>query len=286
MARLKISKFDVINTMILIMIAVICILPFHYVFVTSLSNPQLVKEGHISLLPKGFSLKAYMIILQQPKFFNAFKITIYRTVVGVVLNLLLQCMMGYALSKKYLKTREFFIKFIVFTLLFNAGMIPTYLIVRYTGLIDTLWALVVPDAISAWNVLVLITFFSGIPESIEESAKIDGANEIIIFFKLILPLSIPAVSTIGLFIAVRHWNALMDGVLYINKSSLKPLQVYLMEIIMRSQAHDSRNIAEDALPSLSFQTTAIFVSTLPILVVYPFIQKYFTKGIMIGAIKG
>lgn len=285
--KTKVSVSGIINIVVLVVIVFICILPFYYVVVVSLSEPILVKEGQITLFPIGFSLKAYEVILKQNKFFNAFKVSVFRTCIGLVINLALQCTMAYALSKKYIRGRKFLMLFVVFTILFNAGIIPTYLVVKYTGLMNSLWALVIPDAISAWNVLILVSFFSNIPESIEESAKIDGANDILVFIKLVLPLSIPAVSTIGLFIAVRHWNSLMDGVIYINKTSLKPLQVYLMDIVMRSERYDmSDNALEEALPSLSFQTAAIFSSTLPILLGYPFIQKYFSKGIMIGAIKG
>ena len=175
----------------------------------------------------------------------------------------------------------------VFTLLFNGGIIPTYLVVRYTGILNTIWALIIPDAISAWNVIILVSFFSSIPDSIVDSAKIDGANDIVIFNRLILPLSIPAVATITLFVAVQHWNALMDAVIYINKSTLKPLQIYLLDLVQRTQMNDLfATQSEQDLPTLSIQTAAIFAGTLPILVVYPFIQRYFIKGVMIGAIKG
>lgn len=282
----RISVAGIINMLALLAIVFVCILPFYYVIVVSLSEPALVREGQVSLLPRGFSLKAYEVILSQSKFFNAFKVSVLRTGLGLVLNLALQCTMAYALSKKYIRGRRFLMLFVVFTILFNAGIIPTYLIVKYTGLINSLWALIIPDAISAWNVLILVSFFQNMPESIEESARIDGANDILVFVKLVLPLSLPAVSTIGLFIAVRHWNSLIDGVIYINSTSLKPLQVYLMDIIMRSERYDMSDAFEEALPSLSFQTAAIFSSTLPILLGYPFIQRYFAKGIMIGAIKG
>ena len=176
---------------------------------------------------------------------------------------------------------------IIFTMLFNGGIIPTYLVVKGTGLLDTIWALIIPNAISAWNVTILISFFSTIPESISESARIDGANDFIIFARLVLPLSIPSVAVIVLYIAVGHWNGLMDAVLYINKSSLKPLQVYLMDLVMRNQMTDMYSDSNSqAVTTLSVQTAAIFASTLPILFIYPFVQKYFVQGVMIGAIKG
>lgn len=283
----KFSVYKTVNLLVLLVLVLLCIIPFYYVFMVSLSDPTLVKEGRITLLPQGFSLEAYKSILAQKQFLGAFQVSMARTVVGIIVGLLLQCTLAYALSRSYLKGRKYFILFVVFTILFNAGIIPTYMIVRYTGIMNTFWALIVPDAINPWNVLILVSFFSAIPAAIEESAKIDGANDIQIFGRLIMPLSLPAVSTIGLFIAVHHWNSLMDGVMYISSSSLKPLQVYLMDIVMRSQMSDmNTNIDSQALPALSIQTAAIFAATLPILVVYPFIQKYFTQGIMLGSIKG
>ena len=274
----------ILVVLVLMMIVILCILPFYYVVVVSFSNPLLVKEGQITLYPKGFSLEAYKIVLTQAKFFNAFKVSVMRTVLALIISLSLQCSMAYALSRKTLGGRRFFILFLVFAIIFNAGIIPNYLIVKYTGIMDTIWALVIPDAVSAWNVLILVSFFSSLPPGLEEAARIDGANDFTIFTRIALPLAIPAVSTIGLFIAVSNWNALMDGIMYINNTALKPLQVYLMDIIVQSQNYDS--ISTGVVPSLSFKTAAIFVSTIPILIFYPFIQRYFTKGIMLGAIKG
>jgi putative aldouronate transport system permease protein len=159
--------------------------------------------------------------------------------------------------------------------MFHPGIIPNYLVVRYTGLINTLWALIIPNAINSFNVLVLISFFQAIPESIEESAKMDGANDITIFAKLMLPLALPALATVGLFIAVNHWNSLMDGVMYINKSTLKPLQVYLMDLVMKTQVESLTGTgSESELTTITVQTAAIFAGTIPILIVYPFVQRY------------
>ncbi len=279
--------FVLINALILLLVSVVCLLPFYYVLTVSFSDPTLVKQGEITLLPRGFSTQAYKVILRQATFYNSFKVSVIRTVLGTAINLALQLMVAYPLSRKTLWGRRFFVFYVVFTLLFNGGIIPTYLVVRYTGILDTIWALVIPDAISAWNVIILVSFFSSIPESIVDSAKIDGANDVVIFTGLILPLSIPAVATITLFIAVQHWNALMDAVIYINKSTLKPLQIYLLDLVQRAQMIDMLATQSDQdLPTLSIQTAAIFAGTVPILLVYPFIQRYFIKGVMIGAIKG
>jgi putative aldouronate transport system permease protein len=281
------GAFPWINGAVLTVVAVVCLLPFYYVMTVSFSDPKFVKQGEIMLLPHGFSLDAYKVILRQATFYNAFKVSVIRTVLGTAINLALQCMVAYPLSRKTLWGRRFFVFYVVFTMLFNGGIIPTYLVVRYTGILNTIWALIIPDAISAWNVIILVSFFSSIPDSIVDSAKIDGANDIVIFGRLIIPLSIPAVATITLFIAVQHWNALMDAVIYINKSTLKPLQIYLLDLVQRTQMNDLfASQSEQDIPTLSIQTAAIFAGTLPILVVYPFIQRYFIKGVMIGAIKG
>jgi len=283
----KLRVFPVANALILLTLAALCLLPFYYVLTVSFSDPAFVKQGEIMLFPKGFSIDAYKVILRQTTFYNAFKVSVVRTVLGTVLNLALQCMVAYPLSRRTLIGRRFFMLYVVFTLLFNGGIIPTYLVVRYTGIVNTIWALVIPDAISAWNVIILVSFFASIPESIVDSAKIDGANDLVIFSRLIVPLSIPALATITLFIAVQHWNALMDAVIYINKSTLKPLQIYLLDLVLRSQMDDLfASQSEQDIPTLSIQTAAIFAGTLPILLVYPFIQRYFIKGVMIGAIKG
>ena len=283
----KLRVFPVANALILLTLAALCLLPFYYVLTVSFSDPAFVKQGEIMLFPKGFSIDAYKVILRQTTFYNAFKVSVIRTVLGTVLNLALQCMVAYPLSRRTLIGRRFFMLYVVFTLLFNGGIIPTYLVVRYTGIVNTIWALVIPDAISAWNVIILVSFFASIPESIVDSAKIDGANDLVIFSRLIVPLSIPALATITLFIAVQHWNALMDAVIYINKSTLKPLQIYLLDLVLRSQMNDLfATQSEQDIPTLSIQTAGIFAGTLPILLVYPFIQRYFIKGVMIGAIKG
>jgi putative aldouronate transport system permease protein len=283
----RLDIFRIMNGTILFLFAFICFLPFYYVLTISLSDPVKVKEGVLSILPQGFSTTAYQNIFKQVAFFNAFKVTVFRTVIGTILSLFLQTSFAYVLSRKYLYGQRVFIILVVFTIMFHPGIIPNYLVVRYTGLINTLWALIIPNAINSFNVLVLISFFQAIPESIEESAKMDGANDITIFAKLMLPLALPALATVGLFIAVNHWNSLMDGVMYINKSTLKPLQVYLMDLVMKTQVESLTGTgSESELTTITVQTAAIFAGTIPILIVYPFVQRYFIKGIMLGAVKG
>ncbi|WP_159880988.1 carbohydrate ABC transporter permease [Paenibacillus puerhi] len=273
---------------ILVAFALITFMPFYYVMLTSISDPQLLKEGELLLWPKGFDLKAYQIILDNQRFLTAFVNTIQRTVLGVTINLALSLSFAYVLSKRYLPGHKLFMLYIIVTMLFNGGIIPTYLIVKGTGLIDTIWALVIPSAISTWNVILLKSFFENVPDSMEESAKIDGANDWTIFFKIYLPLSTASIATIGLFIAVHHWNTYMDAVVYINSPKLHVLQIFLRDMVvqleMATVLGDMGAIAETS--SLSVRTASIFLVALPVIIVYPFIQKYFVKGVMLGAVKG
>lgn len=286
MKRRKITFSYVLIVAFLLFFSLLCLLPFWYVLISSLSDPLLLKTGDVRLIPNGFSLQAYKIVLGEVKFYRGFLVSISRTLLGTSLGLGVQAMTAYVLSRKYFQARKLCISLVVFTILFNGGIIPNYLVIQKLNLLDTIWSLVFPMAFNPWNVLLLISFFAAIPDSIEESAKLDGANDFTIFSRLAVPLSRPALMTIMLFISVRHWNELMDGVIYINSDILKPLQVYLIELIMRSSVQNMVEPMENYVTVLSIQTTAIFVSCLPILMLYPIVQKHFVKGIMIGGVKG
>lgn len=286
MRKNNLTITNIIISMILISFTILCILPFWYVLITSLSDPQKATVGDIRLFPNGFSLQSYKIVLREKKFYNGLLITLSRTIVGTSLGLLIQSAAAYVLSRSYLMGRKVLIKIVIFTILFNGGIIPTYLVIQNLHLLDTIWALIFPMVFNPWNILLLMSFFSSIPNSIEESAKLEGANDILIFFKLAIPLAKSAVLTIMLYIAVRHWNELMDGVIYINSDYLKPLQVYLIELIMRSSTQNMIEPSENFVTALSIQTTVLFISSIPILIVYPIVQKYFVKGVMVGGVKG
>ncbi|UQZ82486.1 Inner membrane ABC transporter permease protein YcjP [Paenibacillus konkukensis] len=274
--------------LVLLAFAVLTFLPFYYVVLTSISDPLLVREGQLLLWPKGFDLTAYQIILHNDRFVTSFINTINRTFLGITTNLALQLSFAYALSKRYLPGQKLFMLYIIITMLFNGGIIPTYLIVKGTGLIDTIWALVIPSAISTWNVILLKSFFENVPASLEESAKIDGANDWTIFYRIYLPLSTASVATIGLFVAVHHWNTYMDAVVYINSTKLQVLQIFLRDMVvqleMAAVLGDVGTL--DNTSSLSVRTASIFLVALPVIIVYPFIQRYFVKGVMLGAVKG
>ena len=270
----------------LVFFAVLCVIPFWYVMVTSFSDPQLVKEGQFRILPTGYSLQAYEMLFRDQRFFSGLGITVFRTVVGTSLSVLVQTAMAYALAKRFLPGQALLTRLVVFTLLFNGGIIPNYLVIQKLHLLDTVWALILPMVFNPWNVMLLISFFAALPASLEESAKIDGANDLLIYSRIAIPLSLPAVATILLFIAVRHWNELMDGIIYIHASNLKPMQVYLVELVMRTQMSSMIEPTEQNITSVSMQTAVIFASCLPIIILYPFLQKYFVTGIMVGAVKG
>ncbi|MEK3722546.1 carbohydrate ABC transporter permease [Paenibacillus sp. FSL H8-0034] len=283
------GAYTVLIYTVLILFGLITFIPFYYVLVASLSNPDLISDGELMLLPRGFTLEAYKTLVLNDKFLSAFYVTVARTTLGTLVNLILQCSFAYALSKKYLPGRKFFMLFIIVTMMFNGGIIPTYLIVKATGLIDTIWALIIPGAISTWNIILLRSFFENVPESLEESARMDGANDIYILITIILPLSMPVIATIALFSAVGHWNSFLDAVIYTNSPNLQVLQIFLRNMVVQLQnimANGDAVAMNKGVSSLTLRSAAIFASSLPIIMVYPFIQKHFMKGVMLGAVKG
>lgn len=277
----------ILSYVVMTLFAFICIFPFYYIIVVSISDPVNIREGLMIFWPKGLSFEAYRVTFGHARFYGAFRTSVLRTVVGTALGVSISSALAYSVSRPYLRGHRFFLVFLVFTMLFNGGIIPTYLVVRYTGIIDTFWALVLPNMLNTFNVIMLVNFFRAIPGELEESAKIDGANDLIIFLRLMIPVAMPAIATITLFVAVYHWNALMDGILYINTPAKKPLQVYLNDIVVAGQTEDLfGDSANKWMPTMSLKSATIIASTLPILIVYPFLQRYFVKGIMVGSVKG
>ncbi len=248
-------------------------------------------SSSILLIPSYLTLNNYIWLFRgSMRLVSAYGITISRTILGTALCLMVTVMTAYPLSKKYLPGRSPIMMLFFFTMLFSGGMIPTYLVVDTLGLTDTFWALLLPCALSVYNMILMRTYFQGIPEELDESARIDGASDIKILFKIILPISTPALASIGLFYAVMHWNAFVDGVLYIRDRSLWPLQLLMREILQNNSVAELSlgGLIEDPMrPSANLIINVIIVvSALPIMCVYPFIQKYFVKGLMIGSIKG
>jgi putative aldouronate transport system permease protein len=268
----------------LVLVGVISVFPLLFVVSASLTPySEILRNGGYVVIPRSITLDAYQQLLSEPKIPRALMVTTFITVVGTALNMVLSVLMAYPLSRKDLPGRSFFLLAILFTMLFNAGIIPTYLVVKATGLLDTVWAMIIPNAIWVFNVLVLKTFFERLPDEIVDSARIDGAGEFTILLRIILPLSTPVLLTIGLFYAVGHWNEFLQAVLYVRVEELQPLQVVVRELLTRSQS--AENI-DTALPTVTLQMAAIVIAAIPMIVVYPFIQKHFQKGVMLGSIKG
>ena len=279
--------FDTINILLLIILSIITLYPFLYVVSASLSDPVALYRGSkFVLLPKDFNIVSYKIVFRNPMIFQAYLNTIIYVVLGTVINMLMNLFGAYTLSKRYLPGNPVFMKFIVFTMFFSGGMIPTFLLVFKLGMIDTVWSMVIPNAVSAWNIIIMRTYFLGMDPAIEESAKIDGAHDFTVLFKIIFPLAMPVIAVITLFYAVGHWNAFFNALIYLRSRQKEPLQIILREILLNNDKSLTTGVYEDTeAVSENVKYALIVVSTLPILFLYPYLQKYFVKGIMIGSIK-
>lgn len=279
---------DAINAFLLLLIALSMLFPFVYIFAVSFSSLEEVLKKELLLWPKEWVTDAYRYILSSEQFIRSFFVTVFVTVVGTFVNMAFTSTMAYGLSRP-VPGRRYLLFMVVFTLLFSAGMIPTYMVVRATGLIDSLWALILPVAINPFNLIVMRQFFLNIPEELHEAAIIDGANYLQIFWRIILPLSKPALAAISLFYAVVHWNNYFSAILYINDPAKWPLQVILRQIVIVNEPNAAlqggQQLIENPPPPETVQMAAILLATLPILFVYPFLQKYFVKGVMLGSVK-
>lgn len=279
--------FEAVNSTILVLASLVSIIPFIYVIAVSFTSPHEVAKGGLILFPREWSLAAYQYIFSTNTLLRSLLLTVYVTVVGTLINLFMTSVMAYPLSRRRLRGRQGFMMLVLFTMLFSGGMIPTYFIVKYMGLTNTLWSLMIPTAISAFNLIVLRNFFQNIPEELEESAKIDGASDPVVFARIVIPLSGPAMATFALFYAVDHWNTFFSAVLYINDNTKWPLQVYLREIVILAQSRiGDASFEESQIQPLTIRMAVVVFATIPILCVYPFLQKHFAKGVMMGSVKG
>lgn len=285
---------DKILTLLFILLALFCVVPILYILSASLSDEiQLTKEGY-SLLPRGFSLEAYKYILESPKpIINAYGVTILVTLGGTAVSLLVTTMLAYVIARKDFKIGSVFAFMIFFSMLFNGGLVPTYIMLtKYYHLKDTIWALIFPYIIMPWHVFLMKGFLADIPTSLIEAAKIDGAGEVKTFFKIIVPISKPALATVGLFIAFTYWNDWYQSMLYIDSPDINSLQFYLYRIMNNIQylstSMQAGNISIDiaSLPSETARMALCILAAGPMLVVFPFFQKYFVKGLTVGAVKG
>lgn len=286
--RQKFGWFDGLNYTLMLVLVFVTLFPFLYLVNVSLSDPYYVVRGLVAWWPKGFTLESYKIILADHRIPTGYRNTILYTIVYTALGLMLTAMAGYALSRQHMIFRKFFTLMILFTMLFSGGMIPTFLVVRELGIIDTIWGMVLPGVISVWNLLIMRTFFAGLPSELFDSGEIDGLTDSGVFRHIVLPLSKPVLATMGLFYAVSMWNNFTGALLYIRSPDLFPLQVILRNMVLAGQLENDSmmNSADSALTvATTLQYSTIMVTTLPILLVYPFIQKYFVKGVLVGSVK-
>lgn len=288
--------FNVFNTILMILLAFVCFYPFWYIFVNTISNNQIASSESILLWPKGFHLDNYRTIFELPGILNATIVSVARTVIGTVLVVLVCAFLGFMMTQQKMAHRVFIYRFFVATMYINAGIIPIYLLFHYIGLLNSFWVYILPGLVSAFNVVLVKTYVEGaIPESLQEAAEIDGAGIMTIFFRVALPLMGPILATLAIFTAVGQWNSFMDTVLYVTSDKLQTLQYVLYRYLSQAQAMaaivaqgggDMSNASSGAVTAQSVKLTVTMVTVLPIFIFYPFMQKYFTKGIMIGAVKG
>lgn len=280
--------FYAFNTLVLGFIVVATIYPFLYVIAASLSDQLYISQGKVGIVPMGFHLDAYKRVFQFPMLGLSYWNTVVYTVLGTAVSLFLTVCAAYPLSRKDLPGRKLLTGFVLLPMLFSGGLIPTYLVVNALGLRNSIWAIVIPAAVASFYVFIQRTFFEQIPGELEDAAKIDGCSMIQTLWRVVLPLSVPSLVTIGLFYAVNQWNSFFPALIYLNDERLFPVQILLRDIVIQNQTdqvlvdvHDDKNLLSE-----SIKYSTLVVATLPILVVYPFIQKYFVQGSMIGSIKG
>ena len=273
---------DTFTYVVLIVLLLIQLFPVAYVFIMSFADTN-------GFMPRNFSVEAYQYIFRTITFVRSIAVSLYITIVGTVISMLGTILMAYSLSNRQVLGRRVILFLVTFTMIFSGGMIPTFIIVRNTGLYNSLFALMIPNAISAYNLILMKNYFGSLPDELKESARIDGCHELRLIFQIILPVSLPILATIGLFYAVSKWNIFMDGLLYLRDNRLWPVQILLRNIIFSitgGLGEGGEGLVHFRFSEETMKCAAIVVATLPIMLVYPFLQKYFTKGLLMGSVKG
>ena len=283
--------FDIINTLLLVFVFLVIFYPLYYVLIASFSDPDLVLTGKIFLLPKGFQLESYQKVFENSEVMNGYLHTILYAVVGTCINLAVTLSAGYALSRTDLRGKKALTLFFVFTMFFSGGTVPTYMLVRNLKLLNTFWAMVLPNAMSVWNLILCRNFFEGnIPKELLEVSLIDGCRNYYFFLKIVLPLSKALIAVMVLFYAVGHWNSYMQPLMYLSDRDKYPLQLVLKNILISSQPDASlagmTDRAEMYKQTEMLKYALVVVSSVPMIVLYPFVQKYFVQGVMVGSVKG
>ncbi|MGO4494968.1 carbohydrate ABC transporter permease [Paenibacillus sp. 2RAB27] len=285
----KTNFVDLVIIVFIIGVSITCLVPFLYMIALSLSSNSAIVSQKVTLWPVEFTLETYKTILSDVEMIYTLGYSIVLTIVYTLICMFLTICAAYPLTKKRLKGRSFFLSILVITMYFSGGLIPSYMLVKNLGMMNSVWSLLLPGAMSVFNLIILKTFFSSLPESLEESASIDGCNELGILFRIVLPLSLPSIATLSLFYAVDRWNGFQDALFYITDKNLYPMQLKLYQIITANQQLDTQqgegSIGAYIVPE-SLKAASVMFATVPILVVYPKLQKYFVEGVMTGAIKG
>ena len=272
-----------------VVLAVLCLIviyPLYYMLIVSVSDGYAVIRGEVSLLPKGVNFGAYSYVLGDRYIPRSYLNTVIYTVFGTLINVVMTALCAYPLSRKKLFGRGFFTMMIVFTMFFDAGIISNFMVVLSLGIKNTIWAILLPPAINVWYMIIMRTFFSDIPEELHESATIDGANDLTVFLRIILPLSKAVLATMVVFYAVWHWNSFFPALVYLDDRMLYPMQLILRNMLLESDAGSATVSSDLAVMGRNIKYAAVFITVLPILVVYPFAQNYFDKGVMVGSVKG
>ncbi|GIP18261.1 putative ABC transporter permease protein YtcP [Paenibacillus montaniterrae] len=280
--------FALVNYFLLTIIALITVLPFVHVVAGSFTTSAELAAKRFILIPTEWSFDAYRFIFSTNTIFKAMGVSVGVTLFGTLFSMLITSLMAYGLARRDLDGRKYIMFLVVFTMLFSGGLIPSFLVVKEMGLIDSYLALIIPSTISAFNLIILKNFFQNIPEGLEESAKIDGSSDFGILFRIVLPLSMPAIATLSLFYAVTYWNTYLNAIMYLNDSKMWPIQVLLRQIVVLASGMEFSSDLDATVPppEQTVKMAVIVVATLPILCVYPFLQKHFAKGAMLGSIKG
>ena len=285
--------FDTINTLLLVLVMLVVLYPLYFIVIASFSDPLEVLSGHVVFFPKKVSLEAYKMVFRDAQILTGYRNTIFYTLLGTAVNIVLTVLAAYPLSRRDLAGRKFFTVMLAVTMFFSGGLIPTYLMVSNTlHLLDTIWAMILPGAISEWNVIIVRTYFqTSIPPELSEAAMVDGCSDFMLLAKVILPLSMPVLAVMVLFYGVAHWNSFFNALIYLNDKALYPLQLILRSILVQNTMSEDMLAEVDSLANRqvmaeTIKYALIVVASAPIIAVYPFLQKYFVKGIMVGAIKG
>lgn len=282
--------FEGVNLFILIILGILMLFPFVNLLAKSFSSNNAITTGKVILWPVDVTTVSYRYVMKESQFWDSLKISFIITIAGTAGAMLLTCVTAYPLSKPWLYGRKPLVLYFVFTMLFSGGMVPAYILMRTLRIVNTIWVLIIPGMLGTYNMILLKNFFEEIPEAVEESAQLDGAKDIRILWSIVLPMSLPAIATIGLFYAVGYWDNYMTGLIYITTPSLRPLQTYLYVLVTQAmnatENMDMSDLENAALNTEAIRASTIMLACLPIMCVYPFLQKYFVKGLRVGSVKG